>query len=276
MRLSHRGLSPYELSAALRHVLESYKSQRNHHQKQPAFSPSAAKNARQTTPVTATKGDCSAATAGSPREAGADAIPPAVVPPGETEETKRGPTVGSGAGISGARGSNQGRTVAFAENDGGPEEAVVSDAGASAAEAEEAAAQASDRAGGGGSSASAAAVASATEKAEKGATVGGREIGTKRVQASRSAFAEQDWRALEPDLTQFCHKVLCARHSRLSWVDVPAFMPENAGKVNIFCDLCRHASSVRPQKRLQVFIHSLWAEHYAYLRKETVHCRQKP
>lgn len=202
MRLSHRGLSPYELSAALRHVLESYKSQRPHPNKQPAFSAGAAKNARQASPVAATKGDPTAAA--SPGEAEEDAIPSAVLLPGETEgNAQGGPTAGPGRVLTGGRDSTQGRTVVFAENERGPEGTGVSAVGGvSAAEAEEAPAQAHGRVIG----AVPAAVTSSTERAEKG-TAGGAGGGAKQDLTSRSAFADQDWRALEPDLTQFCHKV---------------------------------------------------------------------
>lgn len=201
VRLSHRGLSPYELSAALRHVLESYKSQRNPYHKQSTFS---AKNARQATPVAVVRGDSTAA--GSTGEAEADATSPTLPLPDEAEGNGHGPTAGPGAGMAAGRGNNQARTVAFAEDEGGPEDVAVSDAGASAAEVEEAATKTNDRVGEGGSSGSAAVAVAATEKVDKGATGGGG-IGTKRDQASRSAFAEQDWRELEPYLAIFCHKV---------------------------------------------------------------------
>lgn len=204
VRLSHQGLTPYELSAALRHVMESYKSQRHHHHKQPALSAGAAKNARRVTSVAATKRNSNGT--GSPGEAKADAIPPTPLPPGETEGSAQGPAEGPGVRLATDRDKSQGRTVAFADDEGGPEHGVVSGAATSAAEAEEESAQTNDGVRGGGSAVSASAASSA-EKGEKATTEGGAGVGARHDQASRSAFGEQDWRALEPDLKQFCHKV---------------------------------------------------------------------
>lgn len=216
VRLSHRGLSPYELSAALRHVLESYKSQRHQHHKPSTTSASVAKSARQATLVPAAKGDSPAA--GSPGEAEADATNPTVLLPGEMEGNAPAPT--AGLADAGRDNTNEGRTVAFAETEGGPGDVVGSAAAAaasSAAEAEKPPAQTHGRVGGGGSAVSPAAAtaaaavgvaSSSTEKLENGTTGGGAaEFAAKPDQAPRSAFAEQDWRALEPDLAQFCHKV---------------------------------------------------------------------
>lgn len=117
------------------------------------------------------------------------------------ERNGKRPTAGQGRGAVGVRDNDRCHTtVAFAEKEGGPEGVVGGAAGTSS--------QTNGRAGGGGSAVSVAA-ASSTEKVEK-ETTGGAGGTSKHDQASTSTFAEQDWRALEPDLTQFCHKVACS------------------------------------------------------------------
>eukprot|EP00903_Cladosiphon_okamuranus_P012671 g11851.t1 len=118
------------------------------------------------------------------------------------ERNAQGSNERPGGGLAAGRGGDQSLAATFDENEGAPEDVVVGDANASAGEIGEGSAKVNGRASG-GERAVPSAVTSPAEKGEKETTGG-----TKHDQASRLAFAEQDWRALEPDLTQFCHKAL--------------------------------------------------------------------
>ncbi|CAM9469496.1 unnamed protein product, partial [Scytosiphon promiscuus] len=246
VRLSHGGLSPYELSAALRHVLECYTSQRPQHNKQPSPSASptptpggmATKRSMSSKKLgsngTTSNAACfqsantapTAATASEPFPSSSAAAAPRA-------ETSAGSTL-VGAASAAATGGVDDLVVAHAKAPRDP--VAVTETSSPAPKAAATATSAAAKVAGGGSAGvshtPSAAGAGQVSTSAAGGIVGressgsaanaqvkhhspgrgeraadrGSGEGYERV--SRPAFAEQDWVLLEPDVMQFCYKAL--------------------------------------------------------------------
>lgn len=265
VRLSHAGLSVLELSAALRHISERYKSQRHHHHKPTPYmnlttsatgagtggrntgssnkGPGNSSNVHdntsnngninnpsnnntsssQTTATASTREAQARETAAATPTAGQAPVCPS---PQATGIPETPPNPGAPADTAKDRSNDPGLAEAPQKS------ATTTDTTATTTtrrtittseEAEDAStAHASSREVGAGVNTGAAAAAAAKQPPERGgkgaAALGehGATISSPRAERTqRPAFGQQDWRALEPDLMQFCHKVCSLMSERV-------------------------------------------------------------
>lgn len=163
--------------------------------------------------------------------------PPSSTTVQDGKTRQRGNESATGGGTAPVRDTHQGQRVAFAESHQAPTKLIdegsagASNSTSSAAGAGQVSAVRSTAGGGAGKESSGSATGAEVkhppdgggkkpDRGDKAAEVG---KGSGAERAPRPAFAEQDWRSLEPDLMQFCYKVLRCQGARVSAVGIPWF-----------------------------------------------------
>ncbi|CBN74759.1 hypothetical protein Esi_0041_0099 [Ectocarpus siliculosus] len=260
VRLSHAGLSVLELSAALRHILERYKSQRHQHHKPPPYTnvtasaagsgtggrntgssnkgPGNSSNVHDNTSNNGNNSNSSNSNPSSsqttttasarepPAREAAVATPttrqsPASTSPQATGSPETPPNPGASADTTKDRNNDSGlpdaprKSVTTTDTTATTATKKNTTTSEEVGDASMAHASSTEVGGGGKPGAATAPTAAAKQPPERGgkgaAALGEHGLTSSSPRAERTqrpAFGQQDWRALEPDLMQFCHKVL--------------------------------------------------------------------